>query len=206
MGRVFPPRRGPGRLPHRVLPHAVALLALLALLGTGIFLWLNAQAQATIGGSFRLVDDSGHVVTDRDFRGRYLLIYFGYTHCADVCPTTLSDIASALNGLGTKANKITPLFITVDPKRDTSAALRRYLAAISPRLVGLTGSVDEIAHVEQEFHVYAKKDPDPARPDEYGIDHSALLYLLGPDGQLVAPISPAIDVPDLERQIAALVR
>jgi protein SCO1 len=203
MGRAVLPRNRPGRSPRRVMLHAAALLALLALLGTGIFLWLSAQAQ--VGGSFRLVDESGHVVTDRDFPGKYLLIYFGYTHCADVCPTTLSDVAGALDALGTKGNKITPLFITVDPQRDTPAVLRQFVAAISPRLVGLAGSTDEIAQVEKEFHVYARKAADTVRPNEYGIDHSALLYLIGLDGRLVALISLPTSVQGLAKRIVTLV-
>jgi protein SCO1 len=204
-GRAISPRRRPGRSPRGIALHAAALLVVLGLLGTGIFFWLNAQAQATIGGPFRLVDDSGHVVTNRDFRGKYLLIYFGYTHCADICPMTLSDIAGALDALGTIGNKVIPLFITVDPRRDTPTVLRQYVGAISPRLVGLTGSVDELSRVEKEFHVYALRDADAARPNEYGIDHSALLYLIAPDGRLLAPISSPTDLRDLIKQIAVLV-
>jgi protein SCO1 len=201
MGRASPPRRKASRSPRGFALGAGVLLGVLALLGTGVFLWLNTEAQATIGGPFRLVDEAGHVVTDRNFRGKYLLIYFGYTRCADVCPTTLSDIARAVDVLGSKGSEVTPVFITVDPQRDTPTVLRRFVAAISPRLVGLTGSADEIAEVEKEFHVYVRK-ADAVRPNEYEIDHSALLYLISPDGRLVTPIPPTND---LAKRIAALV-
>lgn len=195
-----------GRAPRKVVFHAGALLAMLALFGTGLYLWFNAHAQATIGGPFRLTDGAGHVVTNRDFRGKYLLIYFGYTYCPDICPTTLSDVASALDALGPDADKVQPIFITVDPWRDTPTVMRQQIAAISPRLIGLTGSPNEIAKVEKEFHVYAQKHVFGPGSNDYGMDHSSFLYLIGPDGRFVAPISPPTGVRALAQRLAALIR
>jgi protein SCO1/2 len=126
-------------------------------------------------------------VTDRDFRGRYMLVYFGYTHCPDVCPTTLTDIASALDKLPPKDRaRVAPLFITVDPARDTPAVIGDYAHAFGPSFVGLTGSADAIASVEHEYRVYAARH-ELAHGD-YGMDHSSVLYVMGPDGHYLGVI------------------
>lgn len=136
-----------------------------------------------VGGPFTLVDHTGKTVTDADFRGRYLLIYFGYTYCPDVCPTTLQTMTEALDLLGEKAEKVQPLFITVDPERDTVKVLADYVKAFHPRLVGLTGTADQIARAAKAYGVYyAKAEPsDPDAP--YLMDHSSFVYLMGPDGR-----------------------
>jgi len=119
----------------------IGLLVALLLLGIGGFLWLNGEAGGpVVGGPFTLVSGDGHTVTDRDFRGKYLLVYFGYTYCPDVCPTTLNAVAGALDKLGSTADRLQPLFITVDPRRDTPEVIKQYTAAFSPRLLGLTGT------------------------------------------------------------------
>lgn len=134
------------------------------------------------------MDGSGKQVTDRDFRGRYMLVYFGYTYCPDVCPTTLNGVATAMEKLGQEAARVQPLFITVDPKRDSSAVVQRYAATFSPRIVGLTGTPDEIAAVAKEYRVYYAAHHIGNGPDDYTVDHSSILYLMGPDGRFVAPI------------------
>jgi protein SCO1/2 len=141
-----------------------------------------------IGGPFRLEDGDGRVVTEATFRGSYVLLYFGYTFCPDVCPTTLTAVADALDRLGSRADLIKPVFITVDPKRDTQAVVKQYAAAFSPRLIGLTGTPEEIAAVTKEFGVYyAAHAPKPGTTD-YTVDHTSLLYLLDRDGKFIAPI------------------
>jgi protein SCO1/2 len=162
----------------------LGLLAVLLLGGAGLLVVSNAvqQSSATIGGPFRLIDGAGHPVTQADLRGRYALIYFGYTDCPDVCPTTLGQIASALDRLGPAVDRVLPVFITVDPARDTPAVMARYTAAISPRLLGLTGSPEAIANVEHAFHVTAQPATGGA------LDHSAVMYLMGPNGAFLAPI------------------
>jgi protein SCO1/2 len=167
----------------------IGLLVALLLLGTSAFLWLSDEAGGpAVGGPFTLVDGNGHTVTDRDFRGKYLLVYFGYTYCPDVCPTTLTAVADALDRLGKKADQVDPVFITVDPRRDTPAVIKQYTAAFSPRLLGLTGSQAEIAAVAKAYHVYYAEHRTGPGPDDYSMDHSSILYLMAPDGRFIAPI------------------
>ncbi|HLB98036.1 MAG TPA: SCO family protein [Acetobacteraceae bacterium] len=167
----------------------IGLLVSLLLLGTGAFLWLNGNAGGpVVGGPFTLVSGDGHTVTDRDFRGKYLLVYFGYTYCPDVCPTTLNAVADALDKLGSSADRLQPLFITVDPRRDTPQVIKQYTADFSPRLLGLTGTPAEIAAVAKEYHVYYAEDRTGPGPNDYSMDHSSILYLMGPDGHFIAPI------------------
>ncbi|HEX5325884.1 MAG TPA: SCO family protein [Acetobacteraceae bacterium] len=183
------PNQRPGARPPSMLPYAVAgvLLALL-LFGAAAFLWLGNRPGVAIGGPFTLQNGAGQTVTDRSFRGKYMLVYFGYTYCPDVCPTTLQSVAGALDALGAKADRIAPIFITVDPARDTPAVMQRYTAAFSPRLVGLTGTPEQIAQVTKEYHVYAAKHVTGPGPNDYSMDHSSILYLMGPDGQFIAPV------------------
>jgi protein SCO1/2 len=138
---------------------------------------------AQIGGPFSLIDQDGVKRSSSDFRGRFLLIYFGYSYCPDVCPTTLSLMGDALDKLGTKADRIVPVFITVDPERDTPAKLKPYMAAFGPRFVGLTGDLASIKKVAGLYRVYIKKEP--LEGGGYGMDHSSVIYLMGPDGQFV---------------------
>jgi protein SCO1/2 len=187
------PRR-PGR---RGLLVAGALAAA-ALAGTAGWLAWSADSggslEPRIGGAFSLTDGDGRTVTDRDLRGRYLLVYFGYTSCPDVCPTTLNEIAGALQDLGGAGRRLTPVFISVDPARDTPSVVRSYVAAFSPRIVGLTGSAQQIASVAREYRVYYAKGGDGAN---YTVNHSSLLYLMAPDGRFVAPIRADQDAASL---------
>nr|WP_283949904.1 SCO family protein [Limobrevibacterium gyesilva] len=149
-----------------------------------------ASAPPDIGGPFTLVDGSGKQVTDREFRGKYLLVYFGYTYCPDVCPTTLAEVSAALDKLGSKAAQVQPLFITVDPKRDTPEVMKRYTDAFDSRIIGLTGTPEEIAVVAKEYRVYYAADRPGDGRDDYTVDHSSILYLMGRDGEFMAPIRP----------------
>lgn len=151
---------------------------------------IAVPAGASIGGEFHLVDDHGRPVSEADYRGRWMLVYFGYTFCPDVCPTTLQTMASALDKLGKPAaEKIAPLFITVDPARDTAPVLARYLQQFDPRLIGLTGSPDEIATAARAYRVYyAKETPKDGTP--YTMDHSSFIYLMNPQGKFAALFGP----------------
>ena len=137
-----------------------------------------------VGGPFRLTSDSGVAVTERTYRGKWQLIYFGYTFCPDACPTTLSAIASALDKLGPDADRVQPLFITIDPARDTPAVLHDYLGNFDRRIVGLFGDQPTLNGVEHEFGVYAAKSPGNG-PGDYTLDHTSVLYLFDPDGRFV---------------------
>ncbi len=167
----------------------IGLLVALLLLGTGAFLWLNGEAGGpVVGGPFSLVDGDGHTVTNQDFRGKYMLVYFGYTYCPDVCPTTLNAVAEALDKLGKQADRLQPLFITIDPRRDTPAVMKQYTASFTPSLLGLSGTPEQIAAVAKEYRVYYAEHRTGPGPNDYSMDHSSILYLMGPDGRFIAPI------------------
>ncbi len=142
-------------------------------------------APAGIGGPFKLTSDAGKTVTEKAFAGKYALVYFGYSFCPDVCPTGLQNIASGLDKLGDDAKKVVPVFVSVDPDRDTPDQLAQYVDLFHPDMVGLTGSADEIKKVAKKFRVYyaLHKDKDP---DNYPVDHSSFTYLMGPDWKIVA--------------------
>ena len=140
---------------------------------------------AQIGGPFTLVDQDGKTVTEKNFTGSYKIIYFGFTYCPMICPTELQKIAGVLNTLGAEGEQITPIFITVDPARDTPEVMKNYVTQFHPRLTGLTGSKEQIEAVEKNYRVFAKKAQDPAMSD-YSMDHSSFIYLMGPDDTLVA--------------------
>lgn len=142
---------------------------------------------SAIGGPFRLVDQDGRRVTEADFRGRPFLVFFGFTHCPDICPTALFEMSEVLRRLGPDAEKTAVLFVSVDPERDTPEKLKEYLSSFHPRIVGLTGSPQEIADVEKAYRVYAKKVP--LEGGGYTMDHSAIVYLMDKDGRFVAPFN-----------------
>jgi len=145
-----------------------------------------------IGGPFTLTDHTGRRVTDKDFGGRYLLIYFGYTFCPDVCPTSLTAISSALDLMGNAAKFFQPVFITVDPERDTQEILNDYVAHFHDSLTGLTGTADEIAAVAKAYRAFYQKAP--ATPggtigkDDYLMNHISLIYVMGPDGKFITSL------------------
>ena len=173
------------RLPGLVL--AAAALVAVVIVGAVVF-WASPGGTPSIGGPFTLQDGDGRTVSDRDFRGRWMLVYFGYTFCPDVCPTTLNQVAEAMDKLGPKADGVAPVFITVDPARDTPSVVKQYAAAFTPRLVGLTGTPDAIAAVAREYRVYYAVHRTGAGPGDYTMDHSSILYLVDPAGRFVAPI------------------
>ena len=142
-----------------------------------------------IGGPFELTDQDGRRRTDRDFRGKFLLIYFGFTFCSDVCPIDLQSIAQAVDRLGPAGEAVQPLFITVDPERDTPAQLKSYVRLIHPRLIGLTGDAREIRRVARDYRVYyAKTEPTCRTGSE--IDHMGLIFLVGADGSYLGYLPP----------------
>jgi protein SCO1/2 len=188
------------------------LLAVLAFWAT---LWLRGDMQnpvaaisvqvpgnVAVGGPFTLVDSAGRTVTDADFRGRWMLVYFGYTFCPDVCPTELQTVTSALDLLGPLAEKVAPLFITVDPERDTVPVMADYVKLFGPRLVGLTGSPAQVAAAARAYRVYFAKST-PKETSEYLMDHSSFLYLMGPDGRFRALFRQGTSAQELADSIRA---
>jgi protein SCO1/2 len=174
--------------PKRFLIAAITVAILLV--GAAGLLWFGRQQGegGGIGGPFALTDQQGRTVASRDLRGKFMLVYFGYTFCPDVCPTTLNDVSDAMDRLGARADRVQPVFITVDPKRDTPAALKQYITSFTPRLMALTGTPEQIAQVAREYRVYYAEHRTGPGPDDYTMDHSSILYLMGPDGNFVAPI------------------
>jgi protein SCO1/2 len=188
---------------------SLATLAVMLSLAGGL-VWLSGataiRSTEGVGGPFRLVDSAGKIVTDRDFRGKYLLVYFGYTSCPDLCPTTLSDVSDALQQLGSHARRVQPVFITVDPARDTSERLKAYLASFSPLLIGLTGSPAEIAAVERAYHASSAQVRSVQGGSGYSVNHSAALYLMGRHGEFISAF-PAMEsakalAVDIERYLS----
>jgi protein SCO1/2 len=160
-----------------------------------------STGQADVGGPFQLTDQHAKPVSDQAFRGRYMLIYFGYSFCPDVCPTTLAVMAQALEKLGGKSSQVVPVFITIDPERDTPKVLDEYMKSFGPTFVGLTGSPDQIKTVEKRYRVYAVKKP--LEGGNYGMDHSSVIYLMGPDGKMVSFYDEAVSPDDLAKDLRA---
>jgi protein SCO1/2 len=142
-----------------------------------------------IGGPFRLIDHNGGERTDADFRGKLLLLYFGFTYCSDACPVDLQSVASALDKLGPSAQRVQPLFITVDPEKDTPEQLRSYVTLFHPRLIGLTGDARQVRRVAGAYKVYAGKS-EPSKRDDPNIDHSSFVFLVGADGRYIGFFPP----------------
>jgi len=165
---------------------------------------IRVSPDTPIGGPFALTDQNGRRVTDVDFRGRFMLVYFGYTFCPDVCPTELNTMALALKELGADAVRVVPVFITVDPARDTPDTLKAYLASFGPEFIGLTGSDEEIAAAAKAYRVYYKK-AEGTDPANYSMDHTSLLYLMGSDGKIAALFRTEITADDLAAGIRAAV-
>jgi len=151
-------------------------------------LWApGAQQVASIGGPFTLTDQNGKPVSERDLKGKPFLVFFGFTHCPDVCPTTLFEVSEVLRSLGPDADRTRALFITVDPERDTPAVMKDYLSSFDPHFSGLTGDPAAIAAVAKAYRVYYKKVP--TEQDNYTMDHTAIVYLMDKAGHFVAPFN-----------------
>jgi protein SCO1 len=158
------------------------------------------QASA-VGGPFKLIDQNGRTVTEQDMKGKPFLVFFGFTHCPDVCPTTLFDISEVFRKLGPDADRAAALFVTVDPERDTPEAMKSYLSSFDPHLRGLTGEEAAVDGVIKAYRAYAKKVPNP--DGSYTMDHTALVYLMDKEGRFVAPFNlkrrPEESAADLRR-------
>jgi protein SCO1 len=164
----------------------LVLILAVVLAGTS-YLSSRSSAIGAVGGAFRLEDQTGAPITDQDLKGRPYLVFFGYTHCPDVCPTTLFEISEVFKALGKDADRVGGVFITVDPDRDTPAVMKDYMSNFDPHLRGLTGNPEAVAAALKAYRVYAKKIP--LEGGDYTMDHTALVYLMDKDGRFVAPFS-----------------
>ena len=192
----------------RILLVLGAFVAGLVLFTTVVFIFTGRSPApiampSAVGGPFNLVDQNGRPITDQDLKGRPFLVFFGFTHCPDVCPTTLFEVSEILRAAGPGAKDARALFITVDPERDTPAVLKDYLASFDPRVIGVTGDTEAIAAVIKSYRVYAKKVP--TENGSYTMDHTAIVYLMGKDGRFITPFNmkrrPQEAAEDLKRYL-----
>jgi len=174
-----------------ILASAAALAGLvlcfsLVLLASGRLSAPSAPQTAAIGGPFRLTDQNGGTVTEQNLKGAPFLVFFGFTHCPEICPTTLFELSEILRKLGPDGKRVRVVFITIDPERDTPAALKDYLSSFDPRMLALTGDPAEIAAMAKAYRVYFKKVP---LEQDYTMDHTAIVYLMDKEGRFVSPFS-----------------
>jgi protein SCO1/2 len=186
----------------------VAAFAGSLVVGLVLMLWAvgglrSMTAPASIGGPFQLTDQAGQTVTEKNLLGRPTLIFFGFTHCPDVCPTSLFEISEVLRAMGKDADRVNAYFVSVDPERDTRAAMKDYLSSFDPHLQGLTGDAQAVAKVISDYRVYARKVP--LKDGDYTMDHTALIYLMDRDGRFVSPFNlkrtPEQAAADLKRYL-----
>ena len=186
----------------------IAAFAASLVVGLVIMLWAmgglrTVTVPAATGGPFQLTDQAGQAVTEQSLKGKPTLIFFGFTHCPDVCPTSLFEISEVLKAMGTDADKVNAWFVSVDPERDTAAAMKDYLSSFDPHLKGLTGEPAAVAKVISSYRVYARKVP--LKDGDYTMDHTALIYLMDRDGNFVAPFNlkrtPEEAAKDLKRYL-----
>ncbi len=194
-----------GKRASRFLPMVGAFICGLVVVFGGI-VYISGRYQspigtavAAVGGPFHLEDQNGKPVSDADMKGRPFLVFFGYTHCPDVCPTTLFEISQIMQKLGNDADRTGALFITVDPERDTPTALKDYLTSFDPHLRGLTGDPAAIGSALKAYRVYAKKVP--LENGDYTMDHTAVVYLMDKDGRFVAPFNMKQTADDAAAQL-----
>jgi protein SCO1 len=198
--------------PPRFLLIAVAL-AVCLVLATGLLLFIGYRdspkgiagslLSATIGGPFHLVDQNGEPFSDADLKGKWHLVFFGYTHCPDVCPTTLNELALAMDRLGKERDKVGIVFITVDPERDTPEAMKSYVASFDVPVTALTGTQEQVAEAEKAYRVYSAKHPSSG--GDYDMDHSAVIYVMDPQGRFTATFTPDTGADQVAERLEKLI-
>ncbi len=166
----------------------------------------SGTGTALVGGPFTMLNQKGETVTEKNFVGKYMLVFFGYTYCPDVCPTTLQVMGKALDKIGAKAAKITPVFVSIDPGRDDVATMKNYVEAVDPRLTGLTGSPQQVSAMSGAYRVYYAKVEDAKRPADYLMDHSSLIFLMAPDGAYLKHFNYDVTSDDLAAALDDMVK
>ena len=192
-----------------MMARAVAAALLLAVFAAGCSKGASFQSTditgAEFGKSFRLVDHNGQPRELSDFRGKVVVVFFGFTHCPDVCPTTLATLARAMKELGPDGDRVQVLMVTVDPERDTPEVLKQYVTALDPRFLGLTGDSEAVARTAREFKVFYQKNPGDV-PGVYSVDHSSGSYVFDPSGRLRLLVTygqgPDVFAHDIEQLLA----
>lgn len=176
-------------MPRRAILIFAALVMVLAA-GIGGYAWMGQRlagqagsGEALVGGPFTMTDQNGKRVTEKDFLGKHMLVFFGYTYCPDICPTELQVMMAALDQLGPEAEKVHPVFVSIDPARDSPEVMKAYVENFGPSLTGLTGTPEEVAAMAKAYRAYYAKSGDTSSPDAYLMDHSSIIYLMGPDGK-----------------------
>ena len=191
---------------HHKLHLSLLMSLVFGLVCLVIYAPANAQDQATspsIGGRFMLEDHNNNVVTDQHFRGQFMLITFGYTYCPDICPTNLVNMSNALEHLGSQADQIAPIFVTVDPMRDTASRLRDYVSHFDERIIGLTGTQPLIDSIIKRYKVVAEiHRPKNWEDGDYVVDHSASIYLMSPDGEFLVKFAHGMDPQSMAQRIS----
>jgi protein SCO1 len=191
---------------------AAAVVAVAGALGWVFSVWFPAEAPVVrvtgdpvTTSEFELVDQSGRAVRDEDLRGKWQLVFFGFTSCPDICPTTLTNVSTALKELGpATTGKLQPLLITVDPVRDEPVVLKEYLSSFDPRILGLTGTPEQVQQALRSFRVYASQRP-LEEEGGYTVDHSTFIYLMDPQGDYAAHFSAQTPIEELVREVRARV-
>jgi protein SCO1 len=150
-----------------------------------------------VGGPFSMVDHTGQVVSEKTYLGKPMLMFFGFTYCPDVCPTELQVMAAALETLGEQGKDIQPVFVSVDPARDTPEVMKSYVENFGPRFIGLTGTMEQVAAMAKTYKVFFEKQEDATAPDQYLMDHSSTIYLMGADGKFLKHFSYTTDAAKL---------
>ena len=199
-------------MPRRpVLIFAAIMLLIAAVIGGYAYMSRGPHQQqgsgvALVGGPFSLVDQDGRRVTEKNFLGKYMLVFFGYTYCPDICPTELQVMSAALDQLGPEADRIQPIFVSIDPARDTPEVLKAYVANFGLRLIGLTGSPEEVAAIAKAYRAYYAKAGNGSTGTDYLMDHSSIIYLMGPDGRFVKHMPYTTDAAKLATELKETLR
>ena len=194
-------------LPSRpkLIAAAIMIIAAFAIAALALTQWPSkgpmGSGTALVGGPFTMLNQKGETVTEKSFEGHYTLYFFGFTFCEDVCPAEMQVVSGALKELGPDAAKIIPVFVSVDPERDTPKVIGDYVANFDPRFIGLTGTPEQLAVMAKAFHVYYKKVPDEKNAQNYEMDHPSILYLMGPDGKFAKHFPYSTDAKNLALEL-----
>jgi cytochrome oxidase Cu insertion factor (SCO1/SenC/PrrC family) len=199
-------------LPSRskLIAAAIMIIVAFAIAAVALTQWPTkgpmGSGTALIGGPFTMLNQKGETVTEKNFEGHYTIYFFGYTFCPDVCPTELQVLTAALKELGPDAAKIIPVFVSIDPERDTPKVIGEYVANFDSRFVGLTGTPEQLANMAKAFHVYYKKVADEKDAQNYGMDHPSILYLMGPDGKFAKHFPYTTDAKALALELKSVLQ